>query len=310
MKVSGIPYVQGRNSYSDRDSLKFGIAIHNTSNDASDAGEASYAKRRTDGTSSHFYVDGDSVTQSLDTSKRAGHSGSVTGNENAIAVEITGGNGKSRAWWLANVDWAELGAVLAKVIRAHWPDGSFKVRRASVAEMRSNPKVRAFYGHDDMRRAWGGTTHTDPGPNFPWDRLFESVNAALGAPRTDKEEDMPTAKEIAQETVKQLMAADVAADMPLKRAVATLLVRTDYLANRFAPTAAKALAEGVTDAELAAALAAAVDQVPTADENAQAVMEALAAGSLEQTAVALRVIFGDRSAELGRLLSSAAPTQP
>jgi hypothetical protein len=48
--------------------------------------------------------------------------------------------------------------------------------------MKSNPKVRAFYGHDDMRRAWGGTTHTDPGGGFPWDRLFAAVNEHLKPP--------------------------------------------------------------------------------------------------------------------------------
>jgi N-acetyl-anhydromuramyl-L-alanine amidase AmpD len=180
MIVPGIPYVQGRNSYSDADGVKYGIAIHNTSNDASDTGEASYATWRPDGTSSHFYADADSVTQSLDTVRKAGHAGSTQGNENAIAVEITGGNGMSLDWWLANVAWSKLGQVLAAVIRHHWPDGSFQVRRASVAEMRANPKVKAFYGHDDMRLAWGGTTHTDPGGSFPWDRLFAAVNAALG----------------------------------------------------------------------------------------------------------------------------------
>lgn len=183
MRVSRVPFVAGRNDYDDRDGRKYGIAIHNTSNDASDEGEASYARRRADGTSAHFYVDRDSVTQSLDTAKRAGHAGSATGNENAIAVEITGGNGKSREWWLNNVDWPDLGRTLAAVIRAHWPDGSFEVRRATVDEMRRNPRVKALYGHDDMRRAWGGTTHTDPGPNFPWWKLFDAVNAALGKAR-------------------------------------------------------------------------------------------------------------------------------
>ena len=181
MKVAFIPYVQGRNDYDDRDSLKYGIAIHNTSNDASDTAEAAYATRRTDGVSSHFYADADSVTQSIDTADKVGHAGSANGNENAICVEITGSNGKSREWWLANVAWDLLGRALAAVIRSHWPDGSFQVRRASAAEMKANPKVRAFYGHDDMRLAWGGTTHTDPGPGFPWDRLFTAVNAALGA---------------------------------------------------------------------------------------------------------------------------------
>lgn len=176
MRVAGIPYVQGRNSYSDPDGRKFAIAIHNTSNSASAEAEASYATRRTDGVSSHFYCDADSVIQSLDTAAKAGHAGSSNGNNNAVAVEITGTNGKSRDWWLGNVAWDLLGQVLAQVCRAY----GIEARRASVAEMKANPQVRAFYSHDDMRRAWGGTTHDDPGPNFPWDRLFGAVSAALG----------------------------------------------------------------------------------------------------------------------------------
>lgn len=179
MRVPGIPYVQGRNDYDDDDGRHYGWCIHNTSNNASDEGEASYAARRTDGVSSHFYHDRDSVTQSLDTDDKAGHAGSTQGNNNALASEFTGSNGMSRAWWLANVDWEETGRVMAYVL-THDPDfEGFEVRRASVAEMKSNPKVRAFYGHDDARRAWGGTTHTDPGPNFPWDKLFAVVNAAM-----------------------------------------------------------------------------------------------------------------------------------
>lgn len=182
MRIPGIPYHQGRNNYSDRDGRHYGIAIHNTSNTASDEAEASYADHRTDGTSSHFYVDSDTVIQSLDTDAKAGHAGSGYGNENAIAFELTGTNDKPRSWWLANVAWDRLGYVIAHILR-HDPDyAGFQVRRASVPEMRTNPRVKAFYGHDDMRQAWGGTTHTDPGPNFPWDRLFEAVNAALHGP--------------------------------------------------------------------------------------------------------------------------------
>jgi N-acetyl-anhydromuramyl-L-alanine amidase AmpD len=175
MIVPGIPFVQGLNNYKDGDGVKYGIAIHNTSNNASDTAELIYATRRLDGTSSHFYVDGDSIGQSLDTDRKAGHAGSANGNENAIAVEITGANGWTRQQWLANVAWDKLATVLRQVIAHHWPDGSFQVRRASVAEMRANPKVKAFYGHDDMRLAWGGTDHDDPGPNFPWDYLFSFV---------------------------------------------------------------------------------------------------------------------------------------
>lgn len=185
MRATGITYVQGRNSYSDADGTKFGIAIHNTSNTASAAAEASYATRRTDGVSAHFYVDGTAVIQSLDTLARAGHAGSSTGNQNAVAVEIRGVNGWSRQQWLEGVAWDLLGRTLAQVCRAY----GTQVRRASAAEMKANPRVRAFYSHDDMRQAWGGTDHTDPGGNFPWDRLFSAVNAALGGEEDDLKDD-------------------------------------------------------------------------------------------------------------------------
>jgi N-acetyl-anhydromuramyl-L-alanine amidase AmpD len=189
MKIPGVPFVQGRNAYSDRDSRKYGIAIHNTSNDATAEQEASYATRRTDGISAHFYVDADSVVQSLDTDARAGHAGSGEGNEHAIAVEITGVNGWTRQQWLDRVAWDELARVLAGLCRHH----GIEPRRASVAEMTADPRVRAFYSHDDMRRAWGGTTHTDPGPNFPWDHLFAVVEQAMAG---ETEEDEMTEEQI------------------------------------------------------------------------------------------------------------------
>lgn len=185
MIVSGIAFVRAAGDYTDTDGRHYGIAIHATDNTATDEGETAYASYRPDGTSAHFYCDADSVTQGLDTSRKAGHAGSSTGNENAIAVEITGRTGNGRDWWLANVAWDELGRVLAEVIRHELP--GFQVRRASVAEMRAHPTVSAFYGHDDMRQAWGGTDHTDPGPGFPWDRLFSAVNAALGNPSAQEE---------------------------------------------------------------------------------------------------------------------------
>lgn len=190
MRVSFIPYVQGLNDYTDGDKVKYGLAFHNTSNDASDTEEASWATRRPDGISAHVYVDENSATQSIDTDDKTGHAGSTQGNENAISFELTGANGWTRAQWLANIEWNLLGRVCAAIIRHHWPDGSFQVRRASVAEMRANPKIKAMYGHDDMRLAWGGTNHTDPGPDFPWDHLAAVIKAALGQPTKMEDDDM------------------------------------------------------------------------------------------------------------------------
>lgn len=193
MKVPGIPYHQGKNQYTDRDGKKYGIAIHNTSNTGSDTAESMYADHRVDGISSHFYADGDSVTQSIDTDYRVGHAGSYEGNEHAIVFEITGTNDKSREWWLANVAWAKLGYVIAYMIKNDPDLAGFQIRRASVSEMKTNPRIKAFYGHNDMRLAWGGTTHTDPGPNFPWDKLISSVKAEMsGSGEQEGDDDMFT----------------------------------------------------------------------------------------------------------------------
>jgi N-acetyl-anhydromuramyl-L-alanine amidase AmpD len=191
MKVPNVRFVQGKNTYKDADGKHYGMAIHNTSNNANDTDESTNATHRTDGVSAHFYVDADSITQSLDTDARAGHAGSSEGNQNAIAWEFTGTNDKSRAWWLANICWDEVGRVMAYII-THDPDfKTFQVRHATVAQMKSNPKVQAFYSHNDMRLAWGGTTHDDPGPNFPWDRLINVVNSHLvgGGPEEDMNQD-------------------------------------------------------------------------------------------------------------------------
>lgn len=185
MRVPGFRFVQAKGDYADKDGLHYGFAIHATANTASDEAETAYAAHRTDGTSAHGYVDWDSLTQALDTDRKAGHAGSAYGNENAIAIEFTGLNSYTRQRWLDSIAWSQVGAWIAYILRNDPDYRGFQVRRAGVDEMRANPRVKAFYGHDDMRRAWGGTDHTDPGPNFPWDRLFQAVNDALGgAPAT------------------------------------------------------------------------------------------------------------------------------
>ena len=166
MRVPGIPFIQGKNRYGT--STKYAIAIHCTANTASAHNEASYATRRTDGVSAHFFVDDREVIQSLDTADIAGHAGSWQGNTYSIAVEITGHVHWSRDRWLKSVAWGKLARVLAAVSRHH----NIPPVRVTVEQMKANPQVRGAYDHNQMRLAWGGTDHTDPGPNFPWDHLL------------------------------------------------------------------------------------------------------------------------------------------
>lgn len=160
------------------------IAIHNTSNSGTVRDEVSYAKHRADKTSSHYYADVVEVAQSLDTELCANHAGSTEGNSFGIAWEFTGTNGKSRAWWMANVCWAKVAAQMARDCRLY----GIVPRLLTVAEMRAG-KVTGFVTHDLMRLAWGGTTHDDPGPNFPMDHLLALVRAELDGGDMDTMQD-------------------------------------------------------------------------------------------------------------------------
>lgn len=286
MRIPGIPYVQGRNDYPDADGTKYGIAIHNTSNTATAEAEASYATRRTDGVSAHFYVDSDSIIQSLDTDARAGHAGSSEGNQNAVAVEITGVNAWSRQQWLDRVAWDQLGRVLAVVCRRY----GIAVRRASVDEMRANPRVRAFYGHDDMRRAWGGTTHTDPGPGFPWDRLFAAITAA-----GTEEMDMATVDDL-NNKLDQLLRRG--ADWHLQDQGDN--PRADGLRYGWRQLSGQMTSVAATLASLAGR------DLVDEQELAQLVLAGLREQPLEEAATTLRAVLGpDRAAQLGQLLSAS-----
>lgn len=170
--------------YGARATVKRVIAIHNTSNDATRQGEASYAKRRTDSVSSHYYADSTGVTQSLDTDLRAYHAGSTTGNDVGISYEITGVNGWTRQQWLDRVHWPSLAAAIARDCRHH----GIGVRLLTVAQMRDGHST-GVVTHDLMRLAWGGTTHTDPGSNFPMDHLLALVSAQLNGGNTAMADD-------------------------------------------------------------------------------------------------------------------------
>lgn len=203
------------------------VAIHNTANTASDSAEADYAEDRPDHVSSHYYVDGDSITQSLRTEFGANHAGSSTGNRHAIAYEITGTNGRSRSWWLANVAWPLLARQIARDCAKH----SIALRLLTVAQMRDG-KTTGIVTHDLMRQAWGGTTHTDPGPGFPMDHLLALVAAEmeddvsadeLWGATFGKAPNVQTAGERLAAAAQAAKPADVAAAVkPLVEAIAAL----------------------------------------------------------------------------------------
>lgn len=172
-----IPFIGPPRSYNATSYAKRYVVIHNTSNNASARGEAGYAMRRTDGTSSHYYQDRIELIQSLPTIYGANHVGSSMGNRYGIAYEITGVNGWSRAQWLANVAWPLISRQIARDMVRH----RIPAQLLTVAQMRQGTPG-GMVTHDQCRQAWGGTDHTDPGPNFPLDYLLALVQQQLAGP--------------------------------------------------------------------------------------------------------------------------------
>lgn len=183
-----LTYIGPPRSYTGQDP-KYGVTVHSTENTGASArDEANYARRRTDGTSSHFYVDGGGIVQSLSTDYGANHAGSGWPNNHCIAYEFCGTVRWNRSTWMDRIDWEAAAAQIARDCK-RW---GIPTKWLTVGELAD--RHRGLNTHDDCRRAFGGTSHTDPGPNFPKDHLLARVRAHM-----DGDDDMPTAKEIADE---------------------------------------------------------------------------------------------------------------
>lgn len=168
------------------------IVIHATANTASDEAEARYAEGRDDGVSAHFYCDGDSIIQALDTSLVA-YGCYPIGNSRSVQFELTGYNWDrlppvAGAVSDATMRWAA--GVVARVAR----DYGIPVRKLSPADLRAG--ASGICGHGDVTLAWGEGDHTDPGAAFPWPTFLSYVLAASDPTVTAAEEtDVPEHRE-------------------------------------------------------------------------------------------------------------------
>ena len=131
--------------------------------------------------SSHYTVDSDSVVQCVLLRDVAWTVGNRPGNNRGINWELSGFARQSRAEWL---DPFGLGmfAQMAPIVRADAAKYGIPLERRTVAELKAmRPGITS---HNDLRLAFGGTTHTDPGPNFPWD-VFMTIMTEENMPLSD-----------------------------------------------------------------------------------------------------------------------------
>jgi hypothetical protein len=247
---------------------------------------AIYNQNRRDGTSAHYFVDSDSVVQGVRTRDRA-NCARHKGNRLGIQYELCG-TAQSRAQWQDAASLPTLKNAARQAARDCRKYG-IPVRRLSVAETRrawtefpAGPK--GFVGHVDCTYAYpeDGGDHTDPGTGFPWDIFLDMVRAEL------EEDDMPSAKEIAQAFLDE----EIVMAGGGKKKLREIFAWDDAKAI----DSRKQAAAG--ELETRKQLLAALDQV---DEN---VVAQLVGATPEQTAAALKAVLGDQAAEVGRLLAA------
>lgn len=98
--------------------------------------------------------------------------GNNAGNVQGLNLSFTTYSANTRAQWLAQEKMLRAGATVV----ADW------CKKYNIPAVKVTTG-RGICGHGDMR-AFGGTDHTDPGPNFPWDVFIKYVKAAMGGTTT------------------------------------------------------------------------------------------------------------------------------
>lgn len=132
---------------------------------------AAYDKRRTDGTSTHFFTDSNSIVQEVDTGDRA-HAALYNGNMYGVQIEQCG-TAQSRAQWL---DAASRPMITNTARVCAWLMAYYNIPLTRLVDSQVRGG-RGLCGHGDITRGFweDGGTHTDPGAEYPWDVLFSDI---------------------------------------------------------------------------------------------------------------------------------------
>lgn len=135
--------------------------------------------------SSHYCVDDDSVVQCVALADVAWTVGNRPGNNLGINWELAGFARQTRDEWLDPFGRAMF-ARMAPYVRADAARYGIPLRQCSIADLKAyRPGITS---HNDLRLAFAGTDHTDPGPAFPWD-YFLTVMAG-GSPASTQRGDV------------------------------------------------------------------------------------------------------------------------
>lgn len=128
--------------------------------------------------SSHYTADNDSIVQCVMLADSAWTVGNKQGNNRGINWELAGFGSQTRDQWLDSYGKAMF-ARIAPIIVSDAQRFGIPLRTLTDDQCRANEP--GITSHWQMGRVFGGTDHTDPGPNFPWDYLMALLTGTAPA---------------------------------------------------------------------------------------------------------------------------------
>ena len=155
-----------------------GVAIHTTENgDQTRAEDVAQWQINTRTGSYHVIVDSFATRLRCNTDDWSTWSTGNKGNDVLLHCAAVARASWSRSTWLAHD--VLLNGIA--IVVAHWLK-NYGWPVEYDADVDTLPGITDH----DATREWGGTDHTDPGPNFPWDVLLDKVARVL-SPTPEKE---------------------------------------------------------------------------------------------------------------------------
>lgn len=171
------------NSYTGRSEAVTLIGIHTM--EAPEVGStaesvASYFKNPSVEASAHWCVDDNSRVRCVNDSDGAWTMPPT--NHYSLNIEMAGYAGQTSAQW----DDPYSNAVLdiAALCAAEWCH-KYAIPVRHLTDSQIAAKEKGLAGHVDVNRVFHESTHTDPGPNFPWGKFLSLVSkhmSAMGSP--------------------------------------------------------------------------------------------------------------------------------
>jgi len=139
-------------------------------------GVVSYFTQPSSGGSAHYIVDTATEFHVLGDTEIGWH---APPNARSIGIEICGVAAYTRDQWLSASVWPAV-ALAARRTRELCDRFGIPTVRLSSADLLAGR--HGICGHVDVSQAWHQSDHSDPGPNFPWDRFMAAVTGSTPAP--------------------------------------------------------------------------------------------------------------------------------